>query len=880
MKLISHFKKPSIALVIMFFFGVLNSFSQSQFKFQNTSLSNEERVADLISQMTLKEKVSQMRYDAPAISRLGIPTYNWWNECLHGVARAGEATVFPQAIGMGATWNPDLMFKVGSAISDEARAKHHSFANSNRRGIYQGLTFWSPNINIFRDPRWGRGQETYGEDPFLTSQMAVNFIKALQGDDPKYLKVIATAKHFAVHSGPEKSRHEDNYHTSNRDLRQTYLPAFEAAVNDAKVHSVMCAYNRYNDEACCGSNLLLTDILRNEWKFDGYVVSDCWAISDFWEPNKHELVDTPEEAAALAVDRGTDLNCGSVFDPNLTEAVLKDIIKEDKIDLALSRLFMARFKLGMFDGDENVKWAKIPYSVVCSPEHYALSEKAAREAMVLLKNENNILPLNKNIKSIAVIGPNADFEQVLLGNYHGTPHNKITPLKAITSKLPNAKVYYSQGSEIAAGWPLLTAIPSANLKNGEVNGLNGEYYQNENFDGKPVFSRNDVMVDFSWLIKKPIKELKSDNFSVKWTGELIPEETGKYRIGLKARTGGKVYFNDSLRIDFTDEHEPKTGYFDADLEKGKAYTVKIEYTNHHTDSQVHLLWAKTDKDLLKPAIEVAKKAEVIILCLGLSPEIEGEEMPVVLEGFDKGDRSEITLPKSQIKLMKEIQALGKPTILVLMNGSALAINWAGENIPAILEAWYPGEFGGNAIADVLFGDYNPAGRLPVTFYKSVDDLPDFKSYDMENRTYKFFKGKSLFPFGHGLSYTNFTYRNFAVPSGVKTGEQIPVSVEVTNAGALNGDEVVQLYVSLDESNEKTPIRSLVGFKRIQLKAGETKIVKFNISSEKYAYIKENGEAEIRKGMVTVSIGGKQPSFNGIADASSTQVITKKIKITN
>lgn len=871
-------KKISLAIGMLIFFGACVTNKQYKYKFQNPSLSNEERVSDLISQLTLKEKVSQMRYDAPAIDRLGIPEYNWWNECLHGVARAGEATVFPQAIGMASTWNTDLMFKVGTAISDEARAKHHKFASSGRRNIYQGLTFWTPNINIFRDPRWGRGQETYGEDPYLTSRMGVNFIKALQGDDSKYLKVIATAKHYAVHSGPEKSRHEDNYNTSDRDLRQTYLPAFEAAVKEAHVYSVMCAYNRYRDEACCGSNLLLTNILRNEWKFDGYVVSDCWAINDFWEPGKHELVKTPEEAAALAVERGTDLNCGSVFDPNLTEAVLKDIIDEEKIDQALTRLFIARFKLGMFDENENVKWANIPYSVVCSDEHYALSEKTSRESMVLLKNENNLLPLNKNIKSIAVIGPNANSEQVLLGNYHGTPHNKITPLKAITEKLPNTTVYYAQGSEIADGWPLLETIPADCLKNGNSKGLKGEYFENMEFQGEPKFSRNDTVVDFGWVNTKPIENLKSDKFSIKWSGQIVPQESGKYRIGLKARSGGKIYFNDASKADFSNDHEPKTGYFDKELEKGKAYNITIEYTNYHTDAQAHLQWAKMDKDLLNPAIEIAKKAEVVVLCLGLSPDIEGEEMDVVLEGFDKGDRSEIELPKSQVKLMKEIQALGKPTILVLMNGSALAINWASDNIPAILEAWYPGEFGGNAIADILFGDYNPAGRLPVTFYKSVNDLPDFKSYSMENRTYRFFKGEPLFPFGHGLSYSNFNYNNLTIPENISIKSEIPISVDVTNTGKMDGDEVVQVYIALDKNNEGTPIRSLVAFKRIHLKIGETQKVTFTIEPKQYAYIAENGAEIYNEGKVEVSIGGKQPNFEGIKNASTTQVITKTITI--
>ncbi len=849
------------------------------YNFQDSSLEIDERVNDMISQMTLSEKVSQMRYDASAIARLGIPEYNWWNECLHGVARAGEATVFPQAIGMGATFDKSLIFKVGTAISDEARAKHHRFSDQGKRGIYQGLTFWTPNINIFRDPRWGRGQETYGEDPYLTGRMGVNFIKGLQGDDPKYLKVVATAKHFAVHSGPEKSRHEDNYQTSNRDLKETYLPAFEAAIREANVQSVMCAYNRYRDEACCGSNLLLNDILRKEWGFDGYVVSDCWAINDFWKPNRHGLSETAVEASALAVDRGTDLNCGNAFDPNLEEAVLKEIIDEEKIDIALSRLMTARFKLGMFDPDKMVSWSKISYDVVCSEEHYKLSEKTARESIVLLKNENKTLPLKKDISSIAVIGPNANAKQVLLGNYHGTPHNSITPLKAIKEKLPNAKVHYAKGSDIAKGWPLLQTIPSSVLHNGKSSGLKGEYFDNKEWKGNPKITRNDSVINFVWMPKKPIDSLTSDAFSVRWTGQLIPKESGNYRIGLRASSAGKLYVNDSLKFEFSDDHEPKTRYFDTNLKKGIASRIKIEYYNYHADPQAQLLWAKLDDDLLSPAIEAAKKSEVVVLCLGLSPDIEGEEMPVVLEGFDKGDRSEISLPKTQIALMKEITALGKPVIVVLMNGSALAVNWANDHVPAILESWYPGEFGGRAIADVLFGDYNPAGRLPVTFYKSVEDLPDFKSYDMTNRTYKYFKGEPLYAFGHGLSYTNFTYSNLKVPETVTISENIPVTVQVTNSGDVNGDEVVQLYLSHSKAVNDGPKHSLVGFERINLDPNQTKEVRFTITSKQYASITSEGKEHINKEPIKIYVGGKQPnSKNEIEDSKATQVLTKEITL--
>ncbi|GGZ75332.1 glycoside hydrolase family 3 C-terminal domain-containing protein [Algibacter mikhailovii] len=852
-------------------------FSQStkQFEFRDENLSFNKRAESLISQMTLREKISQMRFDAPAITRLGVPEYNWWNECLHGVARAGEATVFPQAIGMGATWNPSLILEMGNAVSDEARAKHHKFVDEGKRGIGQGLTFWTPNINIFRDPRWGRGQETYGEDPFLTSRIGVNYINGLQGDDDKYLKVVATAKHFAVHSGPEKSRHQDNYHTTDKDLYETYLPAFEAAVTEANVYSIMCAYNRYSDVPCCGSNLLLSKILREDWGFGGYVVSDCWAINDFWQPDNHGVVETPEEAGAMAVNNGTDLNCGNVFDPSLEDAVLKELIDEAKIDLALIRLFTARFKLGMFDAPEHVKWAKIPYDVVASDKHYALSERVSKESMVLLKNDDNILPLSKDLKSIAVIGPNADLVQSLLGNYHGTPRNFITPLKGIKEKLPNAKINYALGSDIASGWPTLKPIPSKVLRTAKSAGLKGEYFSETNFKGNPVFTQVDSIISFIWTPKRPIKDLKSDNFSVRWTGELVPEEDGIYRIGLKSSSYGKLYVNDSLYFEYHADYEPLTKYFDTSLEKGTSYKIKIEYENTLSDPQAHLLWAKLNEDLLPPAIEAAKQSDVVVLCLGLSPEIEGEEMPVKLDGFDKGDRTQLTLPAVQIELMKKIKALGKPTVLVLMNGSALAINWAADNIPAILEAWYPGEFGGKAIADVLFGDYNPSGRLPVTFYKSVNDLPDFKNYNMENRTYKYFKEEPLFAFGHGLSYTDFEYTDLIIKQEVKLNDSISISVKIKNTGKVAGDEVVQIYLT-HKNRLYQPIRSLVGFQRVHLKPKETRSFDYRIGPKQYAFINQNGEEVLEPGEVEISVGGKQPSTsykNGsVTNVLSTQVI--------
>jgi len=845
----------------------------------DTSLSMEARIQSLLDSMTLDEKVGQMRYDAPAIERLNIPAYNWWNECLHGVGRAGEATVFPQAIGMGSMWDTTLMHQIAVAISDEARAKHNHFAELGYRGIYQGLTFWTPNINIFRDPRWGRGQETYGEDPFLTGRMAVNFIKGLQGDDPKYLKLVATSKHFAVHSGPEKTRHSDNYQTSDRDLWETYLPAFEATVKDAKVHSIMCAYNRFRDEACCGSNLLLDSILRDTWGFDGYIVSDCWAINDFYMEGRHGVAENEQQAAALAVERGTDLNCGNTFYPHLVASVQAGMLPESELDKALARLLRAKMLLGMFDPKEDVPYNAISHDVVRSQKHLDLALEASRKSMVLLKNEGDLLPLSKEVKSVAVIGPNADDEQVLLGNYHGTALKYTTPLAAIKQKLPNAQVTYAEGSMIAPNFPLLHPIPAAYLSSDGQEGLKAEYFDNMNWEGAAVKTEQVATVNHKWTTETPISGIVADTFSIRYSGKITANEAGTYRIGVKACNIAKLTLNDSTYVDFDNIHHPTTRYTDLELAAGESVAVTFEYANYHTDPQAHLLWARLEDDRLSPALAAAKEAEVVVLCLGLSPEIEGEEMPIVLDGFDKGDRTKLGLPAPQLELMKQIKALGKPTVLVTMNGSAMALNWADQHIPAILEAWYPGEFGGQAIADVLFGDYNPGGKLPVTFYRSASDLPEFTNYDMANRTYKYFDGKPLYPFGHGLSYTSFAYEQLQVPERVGEGESITVSAQVTNTGDMAGEEVVQLYVAYPDSGPLAPKRSLIGFARVDLQPGASQTVSFTLSFEQYAIVSETGEKVMPAGRMRFSMGGKQPGYSGNADAATTGVVSADVAST-
>jgi beta-glucosidase len=659
--------KPVLFLSIIFFISACTQHPpEKSFPFQNPALSIEQRVDDLLGRMTLEEKIGQMVNDAPAIGRLGIPQYNWWNECLHGVARAGLATVYPQAIGLGATWDEDLIFRMATTISDEARAKYHNILKKkNKSLIFQGLTFWSPNINIFRDPRWGRGQETYGEDPFLTGKIAVQFIKGLQGDDPKYYKTIATVKHYAVHSGPEPERHAFNAITDERDLRETYLPQFEMGIREGKAYSAMCAYNRFQGEACCGSNHLLVKILRNEWGFDGYVVSDCGAIYDIYE--NHELVESPEEAAALAVKSGCDLECGQVYE-SLKKAVGKGLITEQEIDVAVKRLFTARFKLGMFDPPELVKYAQIPYAVLDNKEHRDLALEVARESIVLLKNENSLLPLDKNIKTVAVIGPNADQWQVLMGNYNGVPADPVTPLRGIKEKVsPATKVLYAQGCELVAGMPVFSVIPENVLFSEENTGcLKGEYYNNRDLSGSPLFTRTDKNIDHNWFDQAPRSDMDGDNFSVRWSGELRPDRSGEYQLGLISTCKVRLYLDDQLlarsTYHFGDEYgDPRLRESKVlQLEAGQKYSLRVEAEESYGDASVRLVWTRPDTELLRQAIDAAGQADLVIMCMGLTPRLEGEEMPVNIEGFRGGDRTRLDLPQVQQDLIRAVQAAGKP----------------------------------------------------------------------------------------------------------------------------------------------------------------------------------------------------------------------------
>ncbi|WP_340112364.1 glycoside hydrolase family 3 C-terminal domain-containing protein [Maribellus mangrovi] len=847
-------------LILLSFFLFANGIyaQEENFDFLDPNLPFEERVDILVSQMTLAEKVGQMVYTSPAIERLQVPEYNWWNECLHGVARAGYATVFPQSISIAASWDSDLMNRVATAISDEARAKHHDFVRRGKHGMYQGLTFWSPNINIFRDPRWGRGHETYGEDPYLTGELGGEFVKGLQGDDPKYLKVVATAKHYAVHSGPEPLRHEFNAVVSERDLRETYLPAFRTLVKDANVYSVMGAYNQFEGVPCCASPELF-DILRNEWGFKGYVVSDCWAISDFYTFQNYSA--NAEEASAAAVKAGTDLNCGVAYS-KLENAVKQGLINEEEIDVAVKRLFLARFKLGMFDAGKDVAYAQIPFEVNTSEANSKLALEAAQKSIVLLKNKNNALPLSSDIKKLAVIGPNADNWESLVGNYNGIAKNPVTVLEGLQSKVKNTEILYAEGSHLAEGVSNLHAIPSAYLQteNGQQ-GIKGEYFANAQLEGDPAFTRIDKNVDFYWESHAPASNLDDDNFSIRWTGYIVPPVTGIYKIGCWGMPDMKIWLDGDEILKHRSEHHAFHHEKAVNMEAGKKYKVVYEYKNNFGDGDARLLWSMPDDDMQEEAVEVAKQADAVVLVLGLSQRLEGEEMPIKVDGFEGGDRTHLKLPETQRELMKAVAATGKPVILVLLNGSALAVNWAQENLDAIITAGYSGQEGGNAVADILFGDYNPAGRLPVTYYKSVDQLPLFKDYNMTDRTYKYFTGVPLYSFGYGLSYTSFEYSNLQLPKSVTTGEKVTVSVQVKNSGKIDGEEVVQLYLKDQIASTPRPKYQLEGFKRVFIKAGETKTVEFILNPRQFSMIGKEEKRVIESGDFKVFVGGGQPIKN-------------------
>lgn len=830
---------------------------------QKGSLSRESemilKARQLVSLMTIEEKVGQMLHDSPAIPRLDIPAYNWWNECLHGVARNGKATVFPQAIGMAAMWDRQQMYKIANAISDEARAKHHYFSNRNKRGMNQGLTFWAPNINLFRDPRWGRGMETYGEDPYLTGELAVPFIKGLQGSDPDYFKVIATAKHFVVHSGPEATRHSFNAQVSDVDFYSSYTPHFKKAVQKGGVYSIMCAYNRLRGTPCCGDKFL-ENLLRNEWNFKGYIVSDCWAIKDFYEKGAHEAVATKAEAAAMAVKAGTDLNCGDSY-PALVEAVKTGYITEEELDRSVERLMLARLKLGVLPADSLSPWSQIPLSVINSENHRQLALETAQKSMVLLKNKRKTLPLSGELKNIAVIGPNAMSEDVLVGNYHGYSDYYVTLFDGIKARNPLSKVVYAPGCRLADELPLMEIIPNNYLFTDEkctTKGLVSEYFNTINFEGNPVHKRVDLQINFKWWGDKPVPEVQYDNFSIRWTGYIVPPVSGVFYLGAKGTKTYSVFVNDSMIVNMNDTYQTLTEYGTVFLEKGRKYSLCVEFAQHNPESaSIQLLWEPPHRKLMEEAIKVAKQSDVVILSLGLSPQLEGEEMKVKVKGFHGGDREQIDLPESQKRLVRAISKTGKPIVIVLTNGSALAFPNEAKHADAILESWYPGEAGGTAIASVLWGDYNPGGRLPVTFYNSVNELPAFDDYTMQGRTYKFFKGKTQFDFGYGLSYSNFNYSDLQLERLSDNLNLYRVEFLVKNVGEFDGDEVCQLYLR----NNSNLITSLIGFERLHLKKGEQKKITMHITRDDLNELIFNQHTIKSSKDTEVFVGGSLPQKN-------------------
>jgi beta-glucosidase len=825
---------------------------QKRAAYLDPDLPVEQRVNDLIGRMTLDEKISQMLDIAPAIDRLGVPAYNWWNEGLHGVARAGYATVFPQAIGLAATWDDDLVHRIADVISTEARAKYNDAIAHDNRARYFGLTFWSPNINIFRDPRWGRGQETYGEDPYLTGRLGVAFVRGLQGDDPKYFKTIATPKHYAVHSGPEVLRHQFNVPVSAHDLADTYTPAFRATVVDGKAQSAMCAYNSVSGAPACANGRLL-DLLRSGWGFDGYIVSDCGAIGDIYAGHRYVL--TIEQASALAVKSGTDLSCGDEYS-HLRESVRNRLLSVADIDQSVRRLFTARYRLGMFDPAERVSWSRIPMSENDSAAHRELALLAARESIVLLKNESEFLPLKKNYKRIAVIGPNADSLDILLGNYNGTPSHPVTPLAAMKKRFGEANVIYAPGSLLSE--TSAVPVPAEMLRGPEGSaGVKAEYFSNQNLGGSPALVRNETNLEYDFT-KPQAPELRS-SFSVRWTGVLAPAATAEYRLGVTARDGVRLFLDGSLLIDDWNRHPARSVTAPVQLQSGRSYKLVVEHYQSRDDSSVRLVWAPPD--LLTPAIQAARSADVVVAFVGISPQLEGEEMTdVSAPGFFGGDRVDIDLPHPQQQMLEAVATTGKPLIVVLLNGSALAVNWAQQHAAAVLDAWYPGEEGGTAIADVLSGDYNPAGRLPVTFYKSIVQLPPFGSYSMAGRTYRYFRGEPLYRFGDGLSFSRFEYSHLELSStSPKSGQPLETKVSVRNTGEIGGDEVIELYLDRPLASPGMPFRTLQGFRRIHLNAGESRQVTFSLQPRQLAFVDEGGKLVETPGTYTISVGSAQPA---------------------
>ncbi len=842
-------------LFLLFFPFVWGCNQQPDYK--NTALSPEQRAQLLVKQLTLEEKALLMMDVSQPIERLGIKPYNWWNEALHGVARAGLATVFPQPVGMAASFDTDAVYEVFSAVSDEARAKNTYYSSQGSYERYQGLTMWTPTINIYRDPRWGRGIETYGEDPYLTSQMGLMVVNGLQNSgDEKYNKLHACAKHFAVHSGPEWNRHTfDAKDISLRDLYETYLPAFEVLVKEGNVKEVMCAYNRFEGAPCCGSNQLLMQILRDDWGFNGIVVADCGAIADFYNDRGHRTHPDAAAASADAVLQGTDLDCGSSYKA-LVESVQKGLISEDELDISVKRLLKARFELGEMDDAKDVSWTKIPFSVVASAKHDSLALDIARKSMTLLHNKNGFLPLKRGGQTIAVMGPNANDSVMQWGNYNGTPLRTVTVLEGIRSAMnPDDKLIYEQG----CAWVERTLIRSVfeQCISPDGAGFSARYWNNVNREGEPVATAQ-ITTPFRFCTSGATVFAPGVNltdFSATYNSVFAPKQSGEVVFELYSYGSGRIRVNGEEVKDFNNRHGGRKTTYAMEAVAGQKYDIEIDFEFVRSDALLNFdLGFKEDVDI-KKSVDKVRDADIVIFAGGISPSLEGEEMGVNLPGFKGGDRTDIELPDVQRELIDALHRAGKKIVMVNCSGSPIALVPETQKCEAILQAWYPGQQGGTAVAEVLFGDYNPAGRLPVTFYKNLSQLPDFEDYNMKGRTYRYMSEEPLYSFGYGLSYTTFEYGKVTVNKDeVVIGQSLKLTVPVTNTGKKDGDEVVQVYLK-KQGDANGAIKTLRAFKRIYIPSGETVNVTFELTEKELAWWDETtATVKMSAGTYDVMVG--------------------------
>jgi beta-glucosidase len=847
--------------------------------YMDPNLPPQERAADLVHRMTLEEKCSQLVNQARAIPRLGVPAYDWWSEALHGVAVNGT-TEFPEPVGLGATFDVPRIQEMATDISIEGRIVHAENEHNGSSRIFHGLDFWAPNINIFRDPRWGRGQETYGEDPFLTARMAVAYVTGMQGTNPRYYRVISTPKHFDVHSGPEPTRHFADVDVSKHDWEDTYLPAFRAAIVEGHADSVMCSYNAIKGQPACANQFLLQHTLRGAWQFQGYVVSDCGAVRDIF--SGHHYRPTQPQASAISLQRGMDNECIDFVAPvkddhdyrPYIEAVQQGYLSVSAIDTALVRLFTARIRLGMFDPPSMVPYTKIDPSQLNSAAHRELARRLAEESMVLLKNDG-VLPLKSSVRRIAIVGPLASQTAVLLGNYSGTPTHTVTVLEGMKAEFPNAKITYVPGTEFLSnhGRPVPASVLTT--PDGQP-GLKAEYSTGLSMVTKPmpITSRVEPTMDLNEN-NLPEQAKGKHSLAVEWTGFLHPDATGNYYLGVKANGFARVSLGDRT-IAQMDRSGSDLGW--VHLEKGQPTKLTVVYGQiSGGNPEARLIWAPVSNKPDPAAIAAAKNADVVIAVVGITSSLESEESDVEQPGFFHGDRTNLKMPEPEEALVHAVAATGKPLVVVLTNGSALAVNWEKAHANAILEAWYSGEEGGAAIAETLSGKNNPGGRLPVTFYQDMHQLPLFEDYSMEGRTYRYFKGEPLWPFGYGLSYTSFKYSDLtlrASNSPLNAGDPLDLSVTVTNTGKLAGDEVAQLYLNFPNV-PGAPIRALRGFQRIHLEPGASETVKFHLKPRDLSMVTDMGDVIVTQGKYTVSVGGGQPD-TGAASVSGNFEINGQI----